>query len=193
MDQTIHRDKSIQLFIHREKEEEKTRTSQCPPRGKAPAVAEPAMLASAAAVALTTTEVLETLLDLGAKTEAACAFPAGEPRREMHDGIARARGAIGERRGRGVEDDVADDEENDDDEDDEARPPQEAAAAARAAIFLFFLSRCWKRRRERERASVRTHTRSEGPPSSSLFRKKKRGEKRDRSFFLARFVCEPRF
>ena len=117
---------------------EKERTSQCPPRGNAPAVAE-ATLASAAAVALTTVEETPLLLDFGAKTEAAFAFPAVRDR-EMRDGIARARGARGERLDGAIR--VEDAADEDDDDEDEARPPQEAAAAARAAIVFFFLACC---------------------------------------------------
>lgn len=97
-----------------------------------------ATLASAAAVALTTVEETPLLLNFGAKTEAEFAFPAvGD--REMREGIARARGARGERLDGAsrVEDDAHEDDEDDDDED-EARPPQEAAAAARAAIIFSF-------------------------------------------------------
>ena len=170
----IHRDKRSQLLIqHLKKGTKKTRTSQCPPRGKAPAVAEPAMLASAAAVALTT--VLEILLDF----QAACAFPGPEPRREMHDGIASALGAreerLGSHRGSGAsraEDDVDrddDDDEGDEDED-EARPPQEAAAAARAAIVFFLLAAGGE-----ERESVCTHAhKSEGPCLPPCFKEREK-------------------
>ena len=72
---------------HLVQKRKKKSTSQCPPRGNAPALAE-ATLASAAAVADAATE--ESLLDLEGIEGAICDFAAGEPPPEMRDGIARA-------------------------------------------------------------------------------------------------------